>query len=82
MGAQLGGKLLHDTGEDALDRVLLGGVAVPDGDEVRVETDRETNAAELITCSGFRLALVGIWSRWIDIPSSRTLWSFSPMASS
>lgn len=53
LGAQLRGKLLHDTGEDALDRVLLGGVAVPDGDEVRVETDRETDAAELIICSGF-----------------------------
>ena len=32
-------KLFHDAGDDVLDRVLLGGVAVPDGNEMRVEAD-------------------------------------------
>jgi hypothetical protein len=35
-------------GEDGVDGFLLGGVAVPDGDEVGVEADGEADAAELV----------------------------------
>lgn len=48
LGLQLGGKLLEDAGYHGVDGVLLGRVAVPDGDEVRVEADGEANAANLV----------------------------------
>lgn len=43
-------QLLKYAGQHSIDRVLLGGVAVPNGDEVCVEADREADAAELIVC--------------------------------
>lgn len=52
LGAQLWRQLVEDAGEDAVDRVLLGGVAVPDGDEVGVEADGEADAAELVAWLG------------------------------
>lgn len=39
LGAQLGRQLLQDALEDAVDGLLLGRLAVPDGDEVRVKAD-------------------------------------------
>jgi hypothetical protein len=45
---QLGGELFHYAFEEAVDRGLSGSLAVPDGDEVRVETDRKSNARKLI----------------------------------
>lgn len=39
LGPQLGGQLLEDALEDGVDGLLLGRLAVPDGDEVRVEAD-------------------------------------------
>lgn len=47
-GPQLGRQLLHDAGEHAVDGSLLGGVAVPDGNEVRVESNGEAYSAELV----------------------------------
>jgi hypothetical protein len=44
------GESFQNACEDVVDRVLLGGVAVPDGDEVGVEADGKTNAAELVLC--------------------------------
>lgn len=49
LGGQLWRELLEDRLEDAVDGALLGGVAVPNGDEVRVEADGEAYAAYLIT---------------------------------
>lgn len=43
-------QLLKYAGQHSIDRVLLGGVAVPNGDEVCVEADGEADAAELIVC--------------------------------
>ena len=39
LGPQLEGQLLEDALEDGVDGLLLGRLAVPDGDEVRVEAD-------------------------------------------
>lgn len=50
LGVHFGGESFQDACEDVVDRILLGGVAVPDGDEVGVEADRKTNAAELVLC--------------------------------
>ncbi len=47
---QLGGELLEDAVKEAVDGLLLAGVAVPDGDEVKLEADREADAAELVVC--------------------------------
>lgn len=48
LGPQLGGELLEDAGEHVVDALLLGALAVPDGDEVGVEADGEAHAAELV----------------------------------
>lgn len=48
LGLQLGGQVLEDAGDEGVDGVLLGRVAVPDGDEVGVEADGEANAADLV----------------------------------
>lgn len=50
LGLQLGGQVLEDAGYQGVDGVLLGRVSVPDGDEVGVEADGETNAADLVGC--------------------------------
>ena len=57
LGTELGGQLLEDAGEDAVDGLLLGGVAVPDGDVVGVEADGETDAAELVAWKGEGIAV-------------------------
>lgn len=49
LGLQLRGKILEDAGYQGVDGVLLGRVAVPDGDEVGVEADGEANAADLVS---------------------------------
>ena len=46
LGADLGRQVFEHALEDAVDRLLLGALAVPDGDEVRVEADREADAAD------------------------------------
>lgn len=48
LGLQLGGQVLEDAGDEGVDGVLLGRVAVPDGDEVGVEADGEADAADLV----------------------------------
>ncbi len=48
LGPQLGGQILQHALEDGVDRLLPGRLAVPDGDEVRVESDREADAADLV----------------------------------
>lgn len=48
LGLQLGGQVLEDAGDEGVDGVLLGRVAVPDGDEVGVEADREADATDLV----------------------------------
>jgi hypothetical protein len=50
LGAQLGREVVENALEDAVDRLLLVGLAVPDGDEVGVEADREADAADLVAC--------------------------------
>lgn len=48
LGPYLERQLLQYAGEHGVNRVGLGGVAVPDGDEVGVEANREANATELV----------------------------------
>lgn len=85
LGLQLGGQVLEDAGDEGVDGVLLGRVAVPDGDEVGVEADGEADAADLVGCVTKVLVIAFLkfcfWF-YINAPSSITLWSFSPMASS
>ena len=50
LGAQLLGEVGEDALDEAVDGALLGRVAVPDGDEVRVEADGQADAAELVIC--------------------------------
>lgn len=50
LGPQLRGEFFEDGLQEAIDGFLLGALTVPDGDEVRVEADRETYAAELVAC--------------------------------
>lgn len=50
LGAQLGGELLEYAFEDSIDGFLLGAVAVPDGDEVGIEANGQTNATNLVVC--------------------------------
>lgn len=57
LGAQLHGEILEDAGEDGIDRVLFGGVTVPDGDEVGVEADGQADAAELVFYNGICLSV-------------------------
>lgn len=86
LGAHLRGELLEDGLEHVVDGVLLGGVAVPDGDEVGVEANGEAYAAELVVY--FVLLVTRFHIRQLkkgcvgSLPSSRTLCSFSPMANS
>lgn len=49
---QVGRELAGDALKDGVDGFLLGGVAVPDGDEVVLEADGEAHAAELVVCKG------------------------------
>ena len=49
LGPQLGRELFQHAGEHVVDGLLLGRVTMPDGNEVRVEAHRETNAADLVT---------------------------------
>lgn len=51
LGLQLGRQLLKDAFKDAVDGVLLCAVAVPDCNEVGVESDGEADAAQLIVCA-------------------------------
>lgn len=55
---QLGRKLLEHTLQYTVDRFLLGRVAVPDSDEVRVEADREAYTADLVTWHKHRVSMV------------------------
>jgi hypothetical protein len=48
LGVHLWRKVFHNALDDVFNRVLLGGVAMPDGDEVRVEADRKSNTTELV----------------------------------
>lgn len=48
LGSEVGSELLHHAGDEVVDGLLLGGIAVPDRDEVAVESNRETYTAELI----------------------------------
>jgi hypothetical protein len=50
LGLQLRRKLLENALENSVYRFLLRGIAVPDGDEMRVEPNRETYTAKLVTC--------------------------------
>ena len=45
---QLGRQFFEDSGEDGVDGFLVGAGAVPDGYQVGVEADGETDACELI----------------------------------
>lgn len=47
---ELGGNLFEHDGEDAVFGLVVGAVAVPDGDEVRVEADGHGEAAEVVAC--------------------------------
>jgi hypothetical protein len=55
LGAQLGGELFQDASQDCVNGVLLGRVAVPNGDQMGVEADRQSNTAELVACLLVRL---------------------------
>jgi hypothetical protein len=56
---------------------------VPHGDEVGVETDGKANAAELVLCrKGYVSEMQRSLGKIEYIPSSRTLWSCSPIARS
>lgn len=48
LGRELRGQIIEDGLQDAVDGLLPGGVAVPDGDEVGVEADRQADAADLV----------------------------------
>ena len=48
LGTYLERQLFQYAGEHGVDRVCLGGVAVPDGDEVGVEANGEADATELV----------------------------------
>lgn len=53
LGLQVGGQRLEHALQDAVDGLFPGRVAVPDGDEVRVEARREADAADLVAWSGW-----------------------------
>src|ERR1700753_2650564 len=48
--AQLGRDVVEDALEQAVDGFLLGRVAVPDGDEMGVKSNREADTADLVAC--------------------------------
>lgn len=62
LGLQLVGQVFKHALEHVVDRFLLGRLAVPDGDEMAVETDREAYAADLVTCIFYSMSVFGILS--------------------